>query len=98
MSFPGQISIAAAPTLPSCADPSEYTLIFSVPSTSAVTEAFLSFATSILKGHLCCVAGLPPVVGTVSSALGFMLKVCIKSCRGDLCLFVVLAAQVLASL
>ena len=65
---------------------------------SALIDASLSFAISVLKGLLWHVAGLPPVVVRVSKCCGLQSKVCIRSCRGDQCLFVLLFVHFLAGL
>src|SRR5712691_5613448 len=83
------ISIAAAPTLPFCTEPSEYTCISSVAFVASRAESSLLAEILIWKGSLPVMEGLRVAVGIFSILLASMLKVLASFWSGPLCLLVV---------
>ncbi len=83
------IKMAAAPTFPPCAEPSEYTCISSLAFAASRTEASLSGRMMIWNGRMPVLDGLCADEGIFSTFLASTLYILARLCIGPLCLLVV---------
>jgi hypothetical protein len=88
--LPGRVRTAAAPTLPSCADPSEYTFTCSVAKRSSRTDASLLVEILTVKGSLPICAGFRGLDGIFSMCLVLKPVPLNRMCSGVLCLLIYL--------
>jgi hypothetical protein len=86
--LPSHLRIAAAPTLPLCTNPSEYTLIFSTVHASALFESSLFEGMSMCTTHKPIFLGCIHTRGIFSISFGLIPNMLVRVCRGDLCLLI----------